>query len=163
MNVEAFNKFFYELHGHPPYPWQSRLCQQVLQSGWSEFVQLPTGSGKTSVLDIAVFALAAQAECPARDRTTGTRIFFVIDRRIVVDEADRCARRMAKHLRDSLRSNESAVSKTVAEKLLCMAKSDGRIDTKQSPIDPLAVHTMRGGFYRTNDWAASLVQPMIVT
>ncbi len=163
MNIGTFNDFFREMHGYDPYDWQTRMCQQVLKTGWSDFIQLPTGSGKTSVLDIAVFALAAQADRPAVERTTGTRIFFVIDRRIVVDEADRCARQLASHLRSSLQSSDCPATKSVAENLLAIAKSDGRIETSQMPIDPLAVHTLRGGFYRTNDWASSLVQPTIVT
>ncbi|MGB7346067.1 MAG: type I-U CRISPR-associated helicase/endonuclease Cas3 [Pirellulaceae bacterium] len=158
MNSEDFCLFFRERHGYAPYQWQERMCHQVLESGWPDFIQLPTGSGKTSVLDIAVFALAEQAELPPSQRTAATRIFFVIDRRIVVDEADRNARAIANHLADSMRRDDLPGSKRVAEKLLRLAQLDQR-----KTVTPLEVHTLRGGFFRTNDWAGSLVQPMIVT
>ena len=159
FNPQQFQAFFRELHGYDPYPWQTRLCGQVLKSGWPDFIKLPTGSGKTSVLDIAVFALAAQTDLPRAEQTAATRIFFVIDRRIVVDEADRQARALASELSNSLLSDEKLALRDVAEKLMLRAVSDGR----RGKIVPLETHTLRGGFYRTNDWAGSLVQPMIVT
>ncbi|QDT13608.1 type I-U CRISPR-associated helicase/endonuclease Cas3 [Planctomycetes bacterium K23_9] len=162
LNIETFQAFFREVHGHAPYPWQVRMCQEVLQTGWRDFIQLPTGSGKTSVLDIAVFSLAAQADLPPAERTAATRIFFVIDRRIVVDEADRSARKMADHLQQSLFRSDDSASIQVALQLRKLADSDGRVMDEKNRC-PLEVHSLRGGFYRTNQWAGSLVQPMIVT
>ena len=50
------------------------------------FSGLPTGTGKTAAIDIAVFHLACQADRgPAR--TAPLQILLVIDRRIVVDAA----------------------------------------------------------------------------
>ena len=50
---------------------------------------LPTASGKTACLDIAVFVLAVQADrLRVNQRITAPRrIFFVVDRRVIVDEA----------------------------------------------------------------------------
>ena len=82
VRAEDFAGFFRGVHdGVAPYPWQSRLTQQVLGTGlWPESVELPTGSGKTSLLDIAVFALAARPEAMPR------RVVFVVNRRTVVDQ-----------------------------------------------------------------------------
>ncbi len=166
--VEDFSNFFYELSGQKfrPYPWQQRLCEKVLSAGWPTHLNLPTGAGKTSVLEIAVFTLACEAAQGAKSpekRHCPTRIFFVIDRRIVVDEADSKANRLATNLQRALEDREFAKSNEilvkVAENLLTLAKSDGR----SCDVRPLEVHTLRGGFYRTNEWASSLVQPTIVT
>ena len=163
LNTTNFVTFFEELYGRKPYPWQVRLCEKVLSVGWPEYICLPTGAGKTSVLDIAIYSLASQASRPWNERTCPTRIFFVIDRRIVVDEADRKATKMAATLLDSIRNPGFAKSSPaiaqVASSLMQLAASDGR----KGDLVPLSTHTLRGGFYRTNDWAASLVQPSVVT
>ena len=82
---DHFAGFYQSVHGHPPFPWQVRLANQVADGDWPEVIRLPTASGKTSVLDVAVHALAMQADRPPGARTTPLRIFFVIDRRLVVD------------------------------------------------------------------------------
>jgi len=160
MNQPSFSDFFSELYHHPPYLWQTRLAEQVEATGqWPSFLQLPTGSGKTSVLDIAVYLLAKQADVPVDQRTAPTRIFFVIDRRIVVDEADQKAQKMAQRLLQAATDRTCPALHWAAQCLLRIANRDHR----QSDPMPLDVHTMRGGFYRTNDWARSLVQPTIIT
>ena len=81
LTAGDFARFFQDVHGCEPFPWQQRLAELVLGgTGWPSVVDLPTGTGKTALLDIAVFALAAKpTEAPRR-------IVFVIDRRIVVDQ-----------------------------------------------------------------------------
>src|SRR6266446_5726660 len=97
-----FTAFFREVHGpkKKPFPWQIELAKQVGTSGWPEQLDLPTAAGKTSVLDIAVFSLAAQSV--DANRRAPLRIFFVIDRRVVVDQAARHAEKLARALRGAL-------------------------------------------------------------
>ena len=90
MNLTAddFSAFFEAIRGYGPFPWQQRLATQLAAEGnWPKILALPTSSGKTSVIDIAVYMLALQSGRPRRTRTAPLRIFFIIDRRIVVDEA----------------------------------------------------------------------------
>ena len=84
--AEHFSKFYEAVHGYPPFPWQTRLAQMVAEGEWPETLSLPTSSGKTSVLDVAVHALAMDKEDFFGGRRAPMRIFFVIDRRLVVDE-----------------------------------------------------------------------------
>ena len=68
MNVEDFDSFMGQVHGHPPFPWQSQVVTEAVERGaWPALVDVPTGLGKTSMLDIAVFLLAMSAggEAPA--------------------------------------------------------------------------------------------------
>jgi CRISPR-associated endonuclease/helicase Cas3 len=83
-----FSAFYRHVHDRDPFPWQDDLVARVLADGcWPDLVDVPTGLGKTSMLDIAVFVAAATAADPGAGRVGRRRCFFVVDRRIVVDEA----------------------------------------------------------------------------
>ena len=83
-----FDVFFAAVHrGRTPLPWQARLAALVASDGWPEEIGVPTGLGKTSCLDIAVWALAEQASRSPRDRSLPTRIWYVVNRRLLVDAA----------------------------------------------------------------------------
>jgi CRISPR-associated endonuclease/helicase Cas3 len=94
LRVEDFPDFFDEVHGVRPFPWQQRLADQVAQSSvWPKVLDLPTGSGKTAALDIALFHLALEAD-QGRGRRAPLRIAFIVDRRLVVDDAFNRAKRL---------------------------------------------------------------------
>ena len=76
-----FRDFFKEVHGHRPFPWQEALLERALERGWPALVDVPTGLGKTAVLDVAVFLNALGSEHGRR------RVFLVVDRRLIVDQA----------------------------------------------------------------------------
>ncbi|MGH8066920.1 MAG: type I-G CRISPR-associated helicase/endonuclease Cas3g [Candidatus Entotheonellia bacterium] len=164
MIADDFCDYFRAVHdNHLPFPWQERLVRRVIEFGWgneddpfnigegrTDLLALPTASGKTAVLDIAVFHLATQLSQGDAPRTASLRIFFVIDRRIVVDEAFDRATRIAR----ALSSAEDGILKQVADAL----RSCGG----DRPLEePLHVAIMRGGMYRDDGWAASPVQPTI--
>ncbi|WP_184583469.1 type I-G CRISPR-associated helicase/endonuclease Cas3g [Lipingzhangella halophila] len=131
LDVDAFTRFYTAIHSHEPFPWQQSLLQRVLDGQeWPDAVDVPTALGKTSVLDIAVFAAAAGA--PAARR----RVFFVVDRRLVVDEAYDHAQRLAHALAHADQYPEPVVG-TVAHRLHLPHDAHD-----QSPVD---VTRMRGG------------------
>lgn len=134
---DRFAEFMAAVHGHHPFPWQRQLAEHVLgPGGWPDELDVPTGLGKTSVLDIAVFAAASAA---AAGDQPPRRIFFVVDRRLVVDEAHRHAER----LRHRLANPDGGILAEVAEALKRLTGTDG----VRSPLD---VTRMRGGV--TWDW-----------
>jgi len=90
-----FPAYFMACHGHPPFDWQQKLAEKVLSTAWPGVLALPTAAGKTAILDIALFALAKQAELPPAQRTAPRRIVFVVDRRVVVDATAERARKIA--------------------------------------------------------------------
>lgn len=87
MTFPDFPRFFEICRDVKPYPWQVRLANQVLADRrWPDALDLPTGAGKTSAVDIALYALAAAAH----DGQFGVhprRIIVVVDRRVLVDQA----------------------------------------------------------------------------
>jgi CRISPR-associated endonuclease/helicase Cas3 len=146
-----FTAFFREVHGpkKKPFPWQIELAKQVCASGWPEQLDLPTAAGKTSVLDIAVFSLADQAS--DANRRAPLRIFFVIDRRVVVDQAARHAEKLSRALRAALDTPAKyPVLHAVASRLM-----------EFGGYTPLHVAVLRGGIYREPAWYYSPNQPLI--
>lgn len=165
LNAQAFGDFFRTLWGREPFAWQVALAERVLagevetgsdtpasgsKAAWPEAIALPTAAGKTACMDIAVFALAAQAERlgTARQLSAPRRIFFVVDRRVIVDEAFERARLLATKLAEA----DGGIVKLVADRLRKLA--GGGL--------PLAAYQLRGGTVRSEAWARSPVQPMIV-
>ncbi len=103
MTLPTFEHFFRALWKRDPFPWQSMLAERVSAAEWPDVITLPTASGKTACVDIAIYALASQFEKPADQRTAPRRVWFVVDRRIVVDEAFDRACRLADMLAQVIR------------------------------------------------------------
>lgn len=148
ITVPHFADFYNALYGYEPFPWQMRLVEQVCTGAWSQVIALPTASGKTAVIDIAVFALAYQAARPEQMRTAARRIFYVVDRRVIVDEAYERSYRLAQ----SLANAEGGIVRAVADQLRALAGGDA----------PLACYQLRGGIYRDDNWARTPIQPTVI-
>lgn len=133
------------------FPWQNDFARRVCTGDWPKYVAAPTGSGKTACLDAAVFALAMQAALPAQERTAGRRIFFIVNRRVIVDEAYERAGELCQKLVDSA---PGSVVGRVADALRSLSGESG--------MPPLRRTQLRGGIYRDRSWAGSLLQPMII-
>lgn len=133
-----------------PFPWQRRLFREWLcperfeDARWPQLIRLPTASGKTAVIDLAVLALAAGSPCARR------RIAFVVDRRVVVDEAAVRARAIAERLRQAIDSPGDPLH-NVGRSLISLGADQ-----------PLVVATLRGGIPGDDNWARSPAQPAVV-
>jgi len=153
-HAQEFTRFFNEMYEFDPFPWQKDLLQQVTSPadadrGWPHVLALPTASGKTACIDIAVFALAWQADWPSEKRTAPRRIFFVVDRRVIVDEAFERALNLA----EKLKTATNGVTKDIADRLRHFAGEEE---------SPLACFQLRGGIYRDDAWARTPVQPTVI-
>ena len=145
-----FAEFFRAVHGHQPFPWQERLVQRLAaEDTWPDVLALPTGSGKTAAIDAAIFHLALRADEPDR---SAVRIVFVVDRRLVVDEAFRRARCLERALREPKGAGK-AVLDTVAARLRHLSGTDG---------PPLVAARLRGGAPLERAWARSPSQPTVL-
>lgn len=142
MNLPTFEAYFEDVHGYGPFPWQRRLAERVLELGWPTVLDLPTGSGKTSALDVALYTLAVKPEAAPR------RIFLVVDRRIVVDQG-------AEHARKILRRMKDGAASSVRDRLLALFA--GRVEEDE----PFQVAVLRGGMRREHDWARRPDQPVL--
>ena len=148
-----FPDYFEALWGYMPFPWQSRLVESAWREGrFPSLLDLPTGVGKTSVLDIAVFlmALGADTRSDVQPRFP-RRAFLIVDRRVVVDQAAERAREIA----DKLASPSNPILQRIAERLQRLA---GHTDEDAMP---LAWTQLRGGMARDEGWAHDPAQPLI--
>lgn len=152
LTAADFFGFFRELWvGSEPFPWQCEFARRLCVGQVPDYVAVPTGSGKTACLDAAVFALAVQAALPRAERTQGRRIFFIVNRRVIVDEAYERARVLCKKL-------GAAAPDSVAGRVATALR--GLSGESEAP--PLTRVQLRGGIYRDRSWAGSLLQPMII-
>ncbi len=152
LSIDRFPSYYAALHGYPAFPWQIRLVAEVATRGWPRIVDLPTAFGKTSVIEIAVYLLAMGNAAARR------RIFFVVDRRVVVDEASLRAESVA----GKLGTATDGILGEVADSLRLLAGESHTcgVDSSANP-EPLRAFTLRGGLYRDPAWARDLFQPMV--
>jgi CRISPR-associated endonuclease/helicase Cas3 len=143
-----FAAYFEAVHEHRPFPWQERLLAQVASDGrWPSLLDLPTGTGKTAAIDVAVFHLALDAERPSAERSAPRRIVMVVDRRTVVDQAFE----RAKKISNALKGATHGVLATVRERLCGLSGTE----------EPLARAQLRGGMPRDDAWARRPDQPLV--
>ena len=147
LTAGRFAEFYRAIHGDHvhPHPWQMRLARDVIErGGWPQSINIPTGCGKTSCIDIAVYALACDPKSNPR------RIVFAVNRRVVVDGAHERARLIARKLEDA----RSGILRDVRDKLCDAAGCDG------APLVPVL---MRGGTHIDKEWHANPAQPCVIS
>lgn len=116
----TFEDLFEKIHGYPPFPWQCEAARRLSAGEPLSAVSVPTASGKTAMIDAAVHAAAHGG---------ARRIVFIIDRRVVVDEAyDRALK-----IQDAL-------------------VSDNSLSDFARRLGPMQVVRLRGGVHGDDDW-----------
>ena len=161
LDRHDFARFFEALHNNTPFEWQLKLVQRILdhpsrtkEQAWPKIISLPTGYGKTTCVDIAIFTLAALHGIP-NTVPPPRRIFFVVDRRVIVDSVYERAQRIAKGLSNA----QHGILKTVADRLRRISSGGASMSETGTPLE---VHLLRGGMYKSETWASNPLQPMIV-
>ena len=140
--MPGFGEFYQAINGPDPFPWQRRLAEQVATTEqWPAEVGVPTGLGKTACLDIAVWWLASQAGRAPKTRTAPTRIWWVVNRRLLVDSTAEHAKAIANALNDppcvELDEWPREVVARVAHRLRSLSADPSAV--------PLEVIRLRGG------------------
>lgn len=151
LSTSDFGAFHAAVHrGKQPFAWQQRLLEQIVRDkAWPHVLDLPTGAGKTTCIDIALFALALDATNEGAERWCPRRIAMVVDRRIVVDQV---AERGRSILRALMRSTDTIVVEVARR--LCSLTRTGE--------EPLGVFTLRGGMPKDDGWARTPDQPLVI-
>ena len=140
--MPSFEDFYEAVNERSPFPWQACLARQVSEQGkWPAEIGVPTGLGKTACLDIAVWWLASQAHLPTTARSAPTRIWWVVNRRLLVDEASK----HAEHLKEMLRHPTTGHRAHHPQDVLARVAARLRSLTGSLGGEPVHVVPMRGG------------------
>jgi CRISPR-associated endonuclease/helicase Cas3 len=140
-----FGAFFAAVRGgHRPFRWQERLLDHILRTGrWPDQLVAPTGAGKTSVIDVHVFAVALMASGhPVR---VSRRLALVVDRRALVDDQFEHATSIADQLAEA-RGGGSVLARTAA------ALDSLRVGRREPSARPLSTALLRGGAPPSREW-----------
>lgn len=80
----TFKQFFKDIHGYEPYSWtQEAACYTITKGKLPEYLNAPTGMGKTSLIDVAVYALAHSLYHETQRHRS--KIIYAVERQTVVN------------------------------------------------------------------------------
>ncbi|OYN91530.1 type I-G CRISPR-associated helicase/endonuclease Cas3g [Parenemella sanctibonifatiensis] len=141
VTIDDFVPFFQAVNGgHAPFAWQQRLLDRLVETGvWPEYISAPTGSGKSAVVEVHVFAnaLAASEQGPRVPR----RLWTVVGRRGLVDsQADRTERVQEFLL------GEDDLARRMRTALTTLCVPSDQVE------QPLGLAHLRGGLGADNAW-----------
>lgn len=130
LSADDFVEFFAALNAdREPFAWQRRLLAHVVEHGtWPSLIDAPTGAGKSSAVDVHVFATALSAVGLAL--RLPRRFVVVVSRRALVDHHHV----HAECIQDKLDNSTEGVLHEVSAALEALADGAG-----------LLVASMRGG------------------
>ena len=145
MSAEArsrsFSAFYRALHARDPFPWQTRLAELLAETGEPPgAITVPTGCGKTSILDVATWALSQSIRTPRR-------IVYCVNRRLVVDSVHDHALQIA----DGINNSDEPALASARSGLLALGGEEA-----------LTVARLRGGMPAETHWVRHPAQPAII-
>lgn len=153
-----FAEAFEALTGKRPFPWQTRAFNMLAEGLLPTSVNMPTGTGKTSLIPIWLIALAQQAQ-RASPAKLPRRLVWVVNRRVVVDQATDEAVGMLNRLtmrEDTQGQMQGQILQEIVKhlgSLSCLGRR-GR--------EPVSISTLRGQLADNGEWAIDPSRPAIV-
>jgi len=147
--IARFQELFEVLTGHDPFPWQTELARRLLNADVPMGCNLPTGTGKTSVIPIWVICLGLQTW--SGRVTLPRRLIYAVNRRVIVDQATEEANRIIAVLSDHAAEPQAIALRAALETLAATPSGF-----------PIAVSTLRGGLADNGEWKVDPTKPAIV-
>ena len=130
-----FDRAFMRLSGHGPFPWQRRLFHLLCEGCVPPAVDIPTGLGKTAVMACWLLARANGSPLPRR-------LIYVVDRRVVVDQATEFAEDLRDRLDDLPELREKL---SLGDRSLPISTLRGQhLDNREWLEDPVATSIVVG-------------------
>lgn len=152
-----FRKAFEALTERKPFPWQERAFAILAEGNVPTTVSLPTGTGKTSLIQIWLVALAWQAA--EGKLLLPRRLVWIVNRRVVVDQATDEAVGMVNRVNNPNIVQEGEHRKMLAQlrnSLASLSFLGGRGSAS------VVVSTLRGQLADSGKWKFDPTRPAIV-
>jgi len=149
-STELFAKRFKALTGNAPFPWQESLFPWFLSERFPDNVSLPTGTGKTSIMVIWLLAFAEKLPVDSRQNPIPRRLIWVVNRRVVVDQATSEAEQLRQRL------NDPAIEELEPIRSALRKLSAGNSD------ELLGISTLRGQFEDNAEWRNDPSRPAVI-
>lgn len=144
-----FRSAYPALTGHPTFfPWQEELFLRLCGSPIPTDMCLPTGCGKTSVMALWCLALGWQARLGPHNISLPRRLVWVVNRRVVVDQATREAEALRKRLQD--------------ESLGTLAPLRHALRGLSAGNELIGISTLRGQFADNSEWWKQPARPAVI-
>ena len=99
MTEFNFEEYFRYFAGHDPFEWQKNLFNRFLTGAIPTHIDIPAGCGKTKMMLIWLLALAKQIE--EGSIRLPRRLVWIVNRRVIVDQATEEAKNGSVKLRAS--------------------------------------------------------------
>lgn len=154
-----FSKCFDLLTGHPPFKWQERLYERFLADDIPPACDIPTGLGKTSVIAIWLLALATKLLENSSKNSLPRRLVYVVDRRVIVDQATKEAEKVLKRLRALKRLSAMKETHEDLRQIFDVLKSISFLEDDKNII---ALSTLRGEYADNREWMLDPSRPAII-
>ncbi len=148
--IEQFAKRFKALTGNAPFPWQESLFSLFASGTFPASVNLPTGTGKTSIMALWLLGLAAKMSVDERQIAVPKRLIWVVNRRVVVDQATSEAEQLRQRL------NDTAIVEL--EPIRCALRKL----SATSSDELLGISTLRGQFEDNAEWRSDPARPAVI-
>jgi CRISPR-associated endonuclease/helicase Cas3 len=147
-----FDYCFNKLTDNEPFAWQSELFARLTRGEFPHECDIPTGLGKTSVIAIWLLALADDVTRQEGQRKIPRRLVYVVDRRVIVDQATGEAERIVKSLKELAKTDERLRKVCDALKQAALCKDDVVV----------ALSTLRGEHADNREWCLDPSRPAII-
>ena len=154
MSTSDFRSQFSALTGvERPFPWQEALFSELVTGSIRGECDVPTGLGKTSAIAVWLCALGSVLS----DRKSGVslprRLIYIVDRRVVVDQATEEVDKLRKALLNSQREG-------LTEPIFQLRSTLQRASVIPDPAG-VTISTLRGKFADNHDWHFDPSRPSI--
>jgi CRISPR-associated endonuclease/helicase Cas3 len=146
-----FKDCFKRLTGNDPFDWQERLFHKAVNSNLPDACDVPTGLGKTSVMTIWLIALGCLLK--EKDRKIPLRLVYVVDRRVIVDQATDEAEKLLDELTQAISDTSSPLHS------LAQTFREASMKGNESLI---ALSTLRGQKADNRLWCLDPSRPAII-
>jgi CRISPR-associated endonuclease/helicase Cas3 len=146
--VDYFLDYFPRLSGgNAPYPWQCKAFERMVEGNLPPVIPAPTGSGKTALMMIWALAFGWSRIRAVEGRAIARRLVWVVNNRVVVDQATE----EAKRLRQAL------------EELPLTDPLRGAFEDASASVGSLlAISALRGQFQDNAEWKVDPSRPAII-